>query len=146
MFKQQYKCEYDEEVDYFIISWNDEDNNLIYQDNIIDMDNDYGTSYKLKTNMFWIDDIKKHYNWKNGECIYLNMKQNCDNAFYVFRGCGYAHKREEQPDKFCIAIDEDGFVIKRYYQHYSFQTTKNITRDFVARPSCIYNDYWVDEI
>ena len=149
-FKKQYKCEYDEEVDYFMITWEDENSEWIYKENDgteikIDIDNDYGRDYSIKNNMFWIEEIKKHYNWKEGECIYLNMKQNCDNAFYVMRGWGEPHERKEDLNCFDVAIDEDGYVIKRYFQHYSNSKTKNIKNyDFVARTNCVYNDYWVD--
>ena len=33
MFKKQFKCEYDEEVDYFIITWEDKNSELIYKEN-----------------------------------------------------------------------------------------------------------------
>ena len=151
MFKKQFKCEYDEEGDYFIIMWEDKNSVLIYKENDeteekIYIDNDYSSNYRNKNNMFWIEDIKKHYNWKTGECIYLNMKQNCDNAFYVMRGWGEPYKRKEYLNSYDVAIDDDGFVIKRYYQHYTRNTTKNIKNcDFVARTNCLYNDYWVDE-
>lgn len=151
MFKKQFKCEYDEEGDYFIIMWEDKNSVLIYKENDeteekIYIDNDYSSNYRNKNNMFWIEDIKKHYNWKTGECIYLNMKQNCDNAFYVMRGWGDPYKRKEYLNSYDVAIDDDGFVIKRYYQHYTRNTTKNIKNcDFFARTNCLYNDYWVDE-
>lgn len=149
-FKKQYKCEYDEETDYFMITWEDENSEWIYKENDeteikIDIDRDLWTDYSIKNNMFWIEEIKKHYNWKEGECIYLNMKQNCDNAFYVMRGSGQPHERKEDLNCYDVAIDEDGYVIKRYFQHYTNSKTKNIKNyDFVARTNCIYNDYWVD--
>ena len=149
-FKKQYECKYDEETDYFMITWEDENNEWIYKENDgtekkIDIDDDCGRDYSIKNNMFWIEDIKKHYNWKKGECIYLNMKQNCDNAFYVMRGWGEPHERKEDLNCFDVAIDEDGYVIKRYYQHYTQSKTKNIKNyGFVARTNCVYNDYWVD--
>ena len=31
-FKKQYKCEYDEEVDYFMITWEDENSEWIYKE------------------------------------------------------------------------------------------------------------------
>ena len=56
------------------------------------------------------------------------------------------NKRKEDLNGYDVAIDEDGFVIKRFYQHYTRNTTKNIKNyDFVVRPSCVYNDYWVDK-
>tara|TARA_R110002126_G_scaffold532_1_gene3397 strand:+ start:992 stop:1462 length:471 start_codon:yes stop_codon:yes gene_type:complete len=145
-FKTQFTCEYEEEYDYFLVSWKDENEELIYTENserIVNMDNDCNHNYTDKNNMFWIDDIKKHYNWKLGDCIYLNVKQNCDNCFYVMRGWGKAFERKEDEKHFCVAIDEDGFVLKRYYQHYA-RGTKNISYDFVARPNCVYNDYLID--
>ena len=150
MFKKQFKCEYDKEVDYFIITW-EECSELIYKENDeteekISIENDYLSNYRNKNNMFWIEDIKKHYNWKIGDCIYLNMKQNCDNAFYVMRGWGEPYERKEDLNCYDVAIDEDGFVIRRFYQSYSHTKTKNIKNyDFVARTNCLYNDYWVDE-
>ena len=155
MFKKQYKCEYDEDVDYFRITWEDENSELIYKEMDeteikIDIGADCQHNYSIKNNMFWIEDIKKHYNWKKGESIYLNMKQNCDNAFYVMRGWGEGswrepHERKEDLNCFDVAIDEDGYVIKRYFQHYTNSKTKNIKNyDFVARTNCVYNDYWVD--
>jgi len=151
MFKKQFNCEYDEEGEYFMITWEDKNSELIYKENDeteakIDMDNDYSRDYGDKNNMLWIEDIKKHYNWKTGDCIYLNMKQNCDNTFYVMRGWGEPYERKETLNSYDVAIDEDGFVIKRFYQHYSNNETKNIKKyDFVARPNCVYNDYWVNK-
>ena len=152
MFKKQYNFEYEEEFDYFVITWEDKNSEWVYKENDetevkINMDNDYSGAYGDKTNMLWIEDIKKHYNWKTGDCIYLNTKQNCDNAFYVMRGWGEPYERTEDLKCYNIAIDVDGFVIKRFYQHYSNNETINIKKyDFVARPSCVYNDYWVDNI
>ena len=152
MFKKQYNFEYEEEFDYFVITWEDKNSEWVYKENDetevkINMDNDYSGAYGDKTNMLWIEDIKKHYNWKTGNCIYLNTKQNCDNAFYVMRGWGEPYERTEDLKCYNIAIDVDGFVIKRFYQHYSNNETINIKKyDFVARPSCVYNDYWVDNI
>jgi hypothetical protein len=149
-YQKQYNSEYDEEIDKFIITWEDKNSEWIYKENDgteikIDIDDDYGHNYSIKNNMFWIEDIKKHYNWKKGECIYLNMKQNCDNVFYVMRGWGEPHERKEDLNCFHVAIDEDGYVIKRYFQHYTNSKTKNIkSNDFVARTNCIYNDYWVN--
>jgi hypothetical protein len=139
--KKQYKYKYDEESDYFMITWEDKN---IGTEKKVDIEDDYGHNYSIKNNMFWIEEIKKHYNWKKGECIYLNMKQNCDNAFYVMRGWGEPHERKEDLNCFDVAIDEDGYVIKRYFQHYSNSKTKNIkNNDFVARTNCVYNDYWL---
>ena len=152
MFKKQYNFEYEEEFDYFVITWEDKNSEWVYKENDetevkVNMDNDYSGAYGDKTNMLWIEDIKKHYNWKTGDCIYLNTKQNCDNAFYVMRGWGEPYERTEDLKCYNIAIDVDGFVIKRFYQHYSNNETINIKKyDFVARPSCVYNDYWVDNI
>jgi hypothetical protein len=152
MFKKQYNFEYEEEFDYFVITWEDKNSEWVYKENDetevkINMDNDYSGAYGDKTNMLWIEDIKKHYNWKTGDCIYLNTKQNCDNAFYVMRGWGEPYERTEDLKCYNIAIDVDGFVIKRFYQHYSNNETINIKKyDFVARPTCVYNDYWVDNI
>jgi hypothetical protein len=148
MFKKQFNCEYDEEGDYFTITWEDKNSELIYKENDrtlekINIDDDYPSNYRNKNNMFWIEDIKKHYNWKIGDCIYLNMKQNYDNAFYVMRGWGDPYERKEDLKSYDVAIDEDGFVIKRFYQLYSTEKTKNIKKyDFVARTNCLYNDYW----
>jgi hypothetical protein len=152
MFKKQYNFEYEKEFDYFVITWEDKNSEWVYKENEetevkVNMDNDYSGAYGDKTNMLWIEDIKKHYNWKTGDCIYLNTKQNCDNAFYVMRGWGEPYERTEDLKCYNIAIDDDGFVIKRFYQHYSNNETINIKKyDFVARPSCVYNDYWVDNI
>ena len=137
-FKNQYHCVYDDEDDDFLVSWKDEDAELIYTENsdrkqIVDMNNECTKNYSDKNNMFWIDDVKKQYNWKLGDCIYLNTKQTADNYFYVRKA--YIQKC------FDVAIDEDGYVIKRYYQHYG-AITKNISYDFVARPTCVYNDYY----
>lgn len=151
-YQKQYNCEYDEEIDKFIITWEDKNCEWIYKENDgteikIDIQDDCGHDYSIKNNMFWIEDIKKHYNWKKGECIYLNIKQNCDNVFYVMRGWGEPHERKEDLNYFRVAIDEDGYVIKRYVQHYTNSKTKNIkSNDFVARTNCIYNDYWVDNV
>ena len=145
-YKNQYTCVYDDEADYFLVSWKNENEELIYTEGdgekrIVNMDNECVKNYSNKNNMFWIDDIKKHYNWKLGDCIYLNMKQNADNYFYVMRGWGEPFERKEQKKCFECFIDEDGYVIKRYYQHYG-AITKNVSSDFVARPLCVYNDYY----
>ena len=149
-FKKQYNIEYDEEADYFLITWEEKNDEWVFRERSqrevkVNMEDDCGRTYGIKNNMFWIEDIKKHYNWKKGDCIYLNMKMSQDNEFYVMRGWGEPHKRKEQLELYDIAIDEDGFVIKRFYQHYSNKPTKNIKKPwFTLRPDCVYNHYWVD--
>jgi hypothetical protein len=150
-FKKQYNFEYDEEADYFLITWEKDNEKWTYKKTTkmevnIDMDDECGTDYKIqKNNFLWVEDIKKHYNWKRGECIYLNMKQNADYYFIVMRGWGKPYKREEDLITYDIAIDEDGFIIKKYYQNYTRNTTKNISNTFHIRLDCLYNDNWVSE-
>jgi len=149
-FKTMYSIEYNKECDWFVITYNDEEE-MIYIENSkeerkINMDNEYETKNK-KLNMMWIDDIKKHYNWKNGDVILLNQKQNCDNAFYVMRGWRDNSDEVRVEDKkfYDIAIDEDGYVIKRYFQYYKSGATKLIpSMSYIIRVDCVYNDYMLE--
>ena len=65
-FKKQYNIEYDEEADYFMITWEEKNNEWGFKapgaqrEVKINMDDDYGKTYGNKNNMFWIEDIKKH--------------------------------------------------------------------------------------
>jgi hypothetical protein len=117
-FTKMYSIEYEEEHDRFVIGYDDK-LDLIYNEKyIINMDNDYVSDNNMKRNMMWIDYIKKHYNWKNGDVIYLNQKQNCDNWFYVKRGwfdigC------------YIMVINGDGSVSSQLYDY---------------KLDCIYND------
>lgn len=143
-----YTIVYEEEADWFVVLY-DEEKELTYTENNgetykIIMDNDYGNTEKhYKLNMMWIEDIKKHYNWKKGDVIYLNMKQNCDGCFYVMRGWREnEEERVEDKKHYDVAIDDNGFVVKRCFQSYTFDITSLITsRDYVIRPNCVYNDY-----
>ena len=97
--RTQYTIEYDDECDYFTVSWED-DEELTWIDNenkeyIIDMEEELHGNIGSKFNNTWIEHIKLHFNWKKGEVIYLNTKCNCDNCFYVMRGWGDAGEREE---------------------------------------------------
>lgn len=150
-FKAMYSIIYEEEQDWFVVVYDDQ-KELICTENDgeickINMDNDYGsdTEHK-KLNMMWIEDIKKHYNWKRGEVILLNMKQNCDGCFYVVRGWrdNNDEVRVESKDLYDVGIDEDGFIVKRYFQNYTRHTSSLIpSMDYVIRPNCVYNDYMV---
>lgn len=148
-FASMYTIVYEEEHDWFVVYYDDE-KELTYTENDgetckINMDNDYGTINK-KLNMMWIEDIKKHYNWKQGDVILLNMKQNCDGCFYVVRGWrdNKDEVRVESKDLYAVGIDEDGFVVKRYFQSYTRHTSSLIpSRDYVIRPNCVYNDFMV---
>ena len=135
-----YSITYEEEQYWFVVVYDDR-KELTYTENSgetrkINMDNDYGATLNKKLNMMWIEYIKKHYNWKKGDVIYLNMKQNCDGCFYIMSG---------HPKYYDVAIDEDGFVVKRYFQHYTRNTSSLIPSwDYVIRPSCVYNDFMVE--
>ena len=151
IFAAMYTIVYEEDRDWFIVYY-DEDQELTYTENCgatckISMDNDYGSDTEnKKINMMWIEDIKKHYNWKQGDVILLNMKQNCDGCFYVVRGWRDKDDevRVESKNHYDVGIDEDGFVVKRYFQHYTRNTTSLIpSMDYVIRPACVYNDFMV---
>jgi hypothetical protein len=143
-----YDIHYDEENDYFAVMW-EEDNELTYYENDktehkINMDNDYGNCKDKKLNMMWIDDIKKHYGWKTGDVILLNQKQNSDNCFYVMRGWrdNDDELRVEDEKSYDVAIDDDGFVVKRYYNSYKWTSSKLVPSfSYVIRLNCVYNDY-----
>ena len=148
-YSNQFAFEYNTEHDYFAIGWED-DCELVYKQNdgkteIIDLDKEYGNDTKRTYNMMYINDIKKHYNWKIGDVIYLNTKQNSNNNFYIMRGWKDTLDCERQEDKNCfdICIDSDGYVCKRFYNHYSNKESVVITNwSYVIRLDCIYNDYW----
>jgi hypothetical protein len=143
-----YSIEYDKECDYFVITYDDEKDVTYIENNKdeckINMDNEYGNTKNQKLNMMWIDDIKKHYNCKDGDVILLNQKQNANNCFYVMRGWRDNNDELRVEDKDCydIAIDDDGYVIKRYFQYYKSGATKLIpSMSYVIRANCVYNDY-----
>ena len=147
-----YTIVYEEERDWFVVYYDDE-KELTYTENDgetckINMDNDYGATLNKKLNMMWIEDIKKHYNWKRGEVILLNMKQNCDGCFYVVRGWrdndNDDEVRVESKNHYDVAIDDNGFVVKRYFTTYKFEKSALIpSLDYVIRPNCVYNDFMV---
>lgn len=153
-YLNQTNCEYNEEFDYFVITWTDENAEMLYSEVdeevlTINMDKEYGNYTRQKYNMMYISKIKRHYDWKLGEVIYLNMKENCDNCIYIMRGWrenAYA-KRIEDIQHYTIAIDSDGFLVKRFYNHYAKKNSACIKDwDYVIRLDCVYNDYWVDII
>jgi hypothetical protein len=152
-FIAMYSIEYLEEYDKFMITY-DGDKNLSWieehdDDNYnyeykIKMDDDYGREIHKKSNMMWIEDIKKHYNWKVGDVIYLNAKQNCDGCFYIMRGWRDDDDSPRVEDKrcYCCAIDSDGYVVKRTWRYYTAKASSLIPdRDYIFRINCAYNDY-----
>jgi hypothetical protein len=145
--RTQYTIEYDDECDYFTVSWED-DEELTWIDNenkeyIIDMEEELHGNIGSKFNNTWIEHIKLHFNWKKGEVIYLNTKCNCDNCFYVMRGWGDAGEREEDKKNADYIIDEYGYVSKRFFQNYMMDTNSGVVPNaFYYRIDCIYNDDW----
>jgi len=153
-YLNQSEFHYDMEFDYFVINWTDEKSVMLYEENdgeqlLIDLDKEYGNATRQKYNMMYISKIKKHYDWSLGDVIYLNMKENCDNCFYIMRGWreNANAKRIEDKEHYTIAIDSDGFVVKRFYNNYTRKNSACIKEwAYVIRLDCVYNDYWVDII
>jgi hypothetical protein len=53
--------------------------------------------------------------------------------------------RVEDKKYYDIAIDEDGYVIKRYFQYYKSDATKLIpSMSYIIRVDCVYNDYMLE--
>ena len=151
-FIAMYSIEYEKEYDWFLItydeekylSWTDDedDDNLVEYK--IHMNDDYGSYVVKKCNMMWIEDIKKHYNWKVGDVIYLNGKQNWGSSFRIMRGWRDDDDEPRVEDKRCYdyAIDSDGYVVKRCFQYYTSNASSLIPHmDYVWRVECAYNDY-----
>jgi hypothetical protein len=152
-FAAMYTIEYDEECEHFIVTY-DDTKELTYTENDgeeykvnVEYDNRKDEEAKeRKLNLMWIADIKKHYNWKPGEVLTFCIKQNTDNCFFVY-GAWHTDddgNRTASNTKFYdIGIDENGFVVKRYFQHYciNWNATALIPdATYFIRPSCVYND------
>ena len=152
-FIAMYSIEYDKEDDSFVITYDDyAELTYINDDDTeckINMDNDYGNNNSNKLNMMWIEDIKKQYNWKVGDVIYLNGKQDCDNCFYIMRGWRDDDDVVRVEDKltYDFAIDDDGYVLKRCFQHYKWKASSLIqSMSYILRVDCVYNDYIADQV
>jgi len=99
---------------YVLVFWNYKNKKL---DNIIENDIRYNPEHKQ--NLMWIENIKKINNWKQGEELYLDLKCNCDGAFYV-----WGYKKQQ----FCdMMINANGIVNK-----VRFDTNQKV--------DCMYND------
>ena len=152
-FQKQFTIEYDDEVDYFLVTWKDK-SELIWvgvddKEDIVDMDNEMiGGSDAMRVDKFnhmWIEYIKSHFKWKKGEVIYLNTKQNADN-YFVMRGWGNAFEREEDKLGADYIIDEYGFVCKRFFQNYIWgKKTDVVPSTIYFRIDCIFNDDWCEK-
>jgi len=162
-FIKMYSIEYEKEMDSFVIEY-DSNAYLTWRFGAFEypiyMDDDYQSGLRnadvintdghdvsdigKKCNMMWIEDIKKHYNWKVGDVIYLNSKQRVDGCFYIMRGWRDDDDAPRVEDKrcYCLAIDSDGYVVKRCFQYYHHKTSSLMPhRDYIFRILCEYNDY-----
>jgi hypothetical protein len=151
-FAAMYTIEYQEEYDNFIVTF-DDTKELTYTENNgdeckVNMDYDNGNeeAKHRKLNLMWIADIKKHYNWKPGDVLTFCIKQNTDNCFFVY-GTNYTdddgNRSAYNTKIYDIGIDENGFVVKRYFQYYciNWNATALIPdAAYFIRPSCVYND------
>jgi len=153
-FIAMYSIEYEKENDYFVITYDVEKyltyivDDGFYSGDLVEykikMDDDYDADVSKKGNMMWLEDIKKHYNWKVGDVIYLNSKQRVDGCFYIMRGWRDDDDAPRVEDKrcYCLAIDSDGYVVKRCFQYYHHKTSSLMPhRDYIFRILCEYNDY-----
>ena len=149
-FATMYTIEYQEEYDNFVVTY-DDTKELTYMEDEeegrqVNMDYDPCNRpvKSRKLNMMWIDDIKKHYNWKPGDVLTFNIKQNSDNCFFVYGAWNTdddGNRTACNTQLYDIAIDEDGFVVKRYFQYYKFEATaliKNMA--YFVRADSVYND------
>jgi hypothetical protein len=149
-FATMYSIKYDEECEHFVIEYDDKKEMTYMEDDEegrqvnVDYDPCNRPAKGRKLNMMWIDDIKKHYNWKPGDVLTFCIKQNTDNCFFVY-GAWYTdddgNRTACNTHLYDIGIDEDGFVITRYFQYYKFETTaliKNMA--YFVRTDCVYND------
>jgi hypothetical protein len=149
-FAAMYTIEYNEECEHFIVTY-DDTKELTYMEDEeegrqVNMDYDcYSRPAKSrKLNMMWIADIKKHYNWKSGDVLTFNIKQNTDNCFFVYGAWNTdddGNRTACNTHLYDIGIDEDGFVVKRYFQYYKFETTALIKdAAYFVRADSVYND------
>jgi hypothetical protein len=154
-FATMYTAKYDEDCEHFIVEYDNKKEMTYMEDEEegrrVNMDYDcYGRPNKSwKLNMMWIDDIKKHYNWKPGEILTFCIKQKASDCFYVY---GAWNTDDDGNRTACdtrfydVGIDEDGFVVKRYFQYYKFQATTLIpSQAYYVRADCVYNDSLVGQ-
>jgi hypothetical protein len=149
-FAAMYTIEYNEECEHFIVTYDDTKEMTYMEDEEegrqvnVDYDPCNRPAKGRKLNMMWIDDIKKHYNWKPGDVLTFNIKQNSDNCFFVYGAWNTdddGNRTACNTQLYDIAIDEDGFVVKRYFQYYKFEATaliKNMA--YFVRADSVYND------
>jgi len=164
-FIKMYSIEYEKEMDSFVIEY-DSDAYLtwrfgafeyrIYMDADYDyMDDDYGATLRYtgvintethevcdligkKCNMMWIEDIKKHYEWKAGDVIHLKKEgeEELDGCFYIMR--------VEDNNHYDYKIDSEGYVVKLYKgSTYGFDDAGNwLGRydEYDIKVDCMYND------
>jgi hypothetical protein len=154
-FAAMYTIVYDEDCDHFLIEYDDKKEMTYMEDEEegrqVNMDYDCCNrpAKSRKLNMMWIVDIKKHYNWKPGEILTFCIRQNTSNCFYVSGTWSTDDdgSRSECNTRFYdIGIDEDGFVVRRYFQYYKFETTALIPNmAYYVRADCVYNDSLVGQ-
>jgi hypothetical protein len=123
--------------DAFLVEWdwkNDELNELMTNE-MYYTPKDYGD----RANFMWLEEVKKHYNYKLGEKMYIFLKHNVDGSFLLWK-----HNKDECYDMY---IDEEGYVNFIHY-YYPFTTynmkSKNGYSDGIEKmfikPDCVYND------
>tara|TARA_R110000796_G_scaffold66976_2_gene153924 strand:+ start:45 stop:449 length:405 start_codon:yes stop_codon:yes gene_type:complete len=121
--KLNYRIEYDEEIDNFIVTYDEPDD-----DDHESSDPDGGLEFKH--DFRYLEFIKDHYGWKEGEEMLLHMKQNCDGWFKI-----WYDENDKNKNKHCcnLIIEKNGYVKKRFWQHYCGEP-------FYVRVLSYYND------
>ena len=118
----------DIEYDSFLISYDylDDEGNKQEMDTTLSRD--------FKHDFRYLEVIKKHFKWKKGEELCLLVKHNCDGWFRIWKCYG----REEEAPYYELIIEKDGWVMKRYWQHYGSPESRPTY--FYLRIDCHYND------
>jgi len=114
-----------------------------YENNILDNIAEKEFRFKLndkKKNMFWIDELKKIADWKQGEYIYVETSQNCDGIFYVNSIKSKILKCGSNFNWYNIIIEPSGYVSMKGFNNYSTYQDDDIKYDFWVRVESFYND------
>ena len=119
------------------ISWD-------YENDKVDalMSNEYKPKFGNKLNMMWIKKLIEVSGWVIGDSLYCDMKCNCDGWFYVW------YSKEKKHNCYDLIIEPNGYVSRRYFNHYSMDEIKedNIQFSMTIRTESVYNDWVCGEI
>jgi hypothetical protein len=124
-----YKENEEDETISFLVNWDEKNQPLDklmkkeYKNYLVDG----------KKSLLWVDQLKEIAEWKEGEELFINFKQNADGYFQVW----------VQRVNDCVpsmVIEKNGLVSIRTYNNYSWDETDEIKYSFLVRVDSLHND------